>query len=425
MRTFRFALIPVFLLLSWALLHIPVGGYSSQTLFLFHFHADEKTRENSFTAGENTRPGLVYYRREVSENLTAYRVQRLSRDGHLLENFKIPVVPEKVPGIDIKQRPAGDGYLSAPDDGAFFIWYPQLGSYVFLFDSQGKFLWQKQESRYLQVYPGGDFLIAAAGDHSRVQFLKPDFVPVANIEGNLMLNYQLAAPDMPAGAEYHGCMVFIDGMVAMADLENSHVDIFNPAQTAKSVTCDLNRGAFLVQVEVHKQNAVGQTTIIDQLQYYQIKRSKTENKSAGEESDTAKKEKNLKAVSEPVFSIDLPGSYPVSLPLAWHPKGYGATVFFEGKENYGKLVMFDDTGEIIFTMSLKPYRGGMADAAEYRAGTYQENLFIYNSDLMLVMNKNGLSLLFEYPGIELVKPGFETLFMQNKNSVTALVAEKI
>ena len=128
----------------------------------------------------------VFYRRTGPGQ---YKVFGLGDDGSIVRTLSLP--GEQIQKADQTSISlAGkEGYITAPENGAYFIWYPQLVQQVYVFNEQGSFLWEKDESHYLQVLPRGRYIMAAAGDHSRMIFMNPDFKTQADFQGVLFTRF--------------------------------------------------------------------------------------------------------------------------------------------------------------------------------------------------------------------------------------------
>ncbi|MBS0618507.1 MAG: hypothetical protein JSR44_09975 [Spirochaetes bacterium] len=147
-----------------------------------------------------------------------------------------------------------EGYITAPDNGAYYIWYPQLGSQIYVFNERGNFLWEKEESHYLHVLPRGRYILAAAGDQSRMVFVNPDFKVQADFQGVLFNRYIMDDnPDL-SGAQI--CLGSLDGEVIVAHLDRKIYFRQKLGYALKSLACDLQTGdmAAIVERTADKQN---------------------------------------------------------------------------------------------------------------------------------------------------------------------------
>src|SRR5690606_27502589 len=100
------------------------------------------------TGGES--PALVFYRRTDTGQYAAYGINAA---GAIQRVIRLPG-GEITKADESKVSLAGkEGYITAPENGAYYIWYPQIGTQVYVFNEQGHFLWDKEESHYLNALP--------------------------------------------------------------------------------------------------------------------------------------------------------------------------------------------------------------------------------------------------------------------------------
>lgn len=222
----------------WLFWHIPVSATREVQL-------PELQSVTAFEAEPNANAATsrVFYRRKAPGQYSAYLV---SERGELVRTMQLPgttLTKADDSKISLENK---EGYITGAENGAFFIWYPQIGSQVYMFNEQGSFLWEKDESHYLHVLPRGRFIMAAAGDHSRLTFMNPDFKVQADFQGILFTHYLLDDnPDLTAQA----CLGSLDGEVIIAHFDRRLFMRTKLGYALKSLACDFRTGELAAIVE--------------------------------------------------------------------------------------------------------------------------------------------------------------------------------
>lgn len=186
----------------------------------------------------------VFYRRTGTGQ---YRAFGLSADGVIVKSLTLP--GEQIQKADQTSisLTGKEGYITAPENGAYYIWYPQLGAQVYVFNEQGSFLWEKDESHYLQVLPRGRFILAAAGDHSRMIFMNPDFKTQADFQGVLFTRY--IVDDNPDLKNAQVCLGSLDGEVIIAHIDHKVYLRQKLGYALKSLICNFETSELVAIVE--------------------------------------------------------------------------------------------------------------------------------------------------------------------------------
>ena len=222
----------------WVFWQIPVSA--THEVLLPELHS-----VTAFTAEPNASAvaARVFYQRKSTGQYSAHL---LSETGELVRTMQLPgSVLTKADDTKISLD-GKEGYITGAENGAFYIWYPQIGSQVYMFNEQGQFLWEKDESHYLHVLPKGRFIMAAAGDHSRLTFMNPDFKVQADFQGVLFTRYVLDDnPDLTAQA----CLGSLDGEVIVAHFDRRLFMRTKLGYALKSLMCDFNTGELAAIVE--------------------------------------------------------------------------------------------------------------------------------------------------------------------------------
>jgi len=238
---FRYAALT--LLTTWLLWQFPFA--STDTLDLpeitgYAAYGDVK-------AGDE-QPATVFYRREATGQ---YAVYGLNGTGQLVRSLRLPGQQIRKADESTINLANKEGYITGPENGAFYIWYPQLGTQVFVFNEQGSFLWEKEESHYLHVFPRGRYIMAAAGDHSRMLFMNPDFKVHADFQGVLFTRY--IVDDNPDLATGQVCLGSLDGEVIVAQLDRRIYLRQKIGYALKAMQCDFEKGVMAVIVEITEE----------------------------------------------------------------------------------------------------------------------------------------------------------------------------
>jgi hypothetical protein len=189
-------------------------------------------------------PALFFYRKTGTGQYAAYG---LTAAGSIARMLKLPgntLVRADQSQIQLTGK---EGYLTAPENGAYFIWYPQLGSQVYVFNENGSFLWEKEESRYLHVLRHGRYILAAAGDHSRMLFMNPDFKVQADFQGVLFT--QFSADDDPGLKYGQACLGSLDGEVIVLHLDRRIYSRQRLGYALKALACNFATGDMAAIVE--------------------------------------------------------------------------------------------------------------------------------------------------------------------------------
>ncbi|GAB4429350.1 MAG: hypothetical protein OHK0011_11750 [Turneriella sp.] len=246
------------------------------------------------TAQADSSPALFFYRRTDAGQYAAYG---LTPAGSIARVLNLP--GNVLTKADQSQVSLGgkEGYLTGPENGAFFIWYPQLGSQVYVFNESGSLLWEKEESRYLQVLRHGRFILAAAGDHSRMIFMNPDFKVQADFQG--LLFTQFSADDDPALKFGQACLGSLDGEVIVLHLDRKIYSRQRLGYALKAVACNFATGdmAAIVERTVTKDNKSRQADFLLRLNF---------NLLAGDDNSPAETLRQTAQAAEIVFESELP-----------------------------------------------------------------------------------------------------------------------
>lgn len=222
----------------WVFWQIPVNATDEVRL-------PELVAVTAFDAEPNANAtgARAFYRRTAPGQYKAYV---LSEAGEIVRTMQLPgSTLTKADNTTISLE-GKEGYITGAENGAFYVWYPQIGSQVYMFNEQGTFLWEKDESHYLHVLPRGRFIMAAAGDHSRLTFMNPDFKVQADFQGVLFTRYVLDDnPDLNAQA----CLGSLDGDTIVAHFDRRVYMRTHLGYALKSLACDFTTGELAAIVE--------------------------------------------------------------------------------------------------------------------------------------------------------------------------------
>lgn len=186
----------------------------------------------------------VFYRRT---GVGQYKAYSLDTAGQIMRIVSLPGNEiQKADQSSVKLE-GKEGYITAPANGAYYIWYPQIGQQVYVFNEQGNFLWEKEESHYLHALPFGRLIMAAAGDHSRMIFMNPDFKTQADFQGVLFTRF--VVDDNPEQKNAQVCLGSLDGEVIVAHIDRKVHLRQKLGYALKSLLCDFDKSELLAIVE--------------------------------------------------------------------------------------------------------------------------------------------------------------------------------
>ena len=250
-----------------------------------------------------------------------------------------------------------NGFSTYPVDGSYFILYPRLGTKVRVFNGKGEFLWERAESHYLLNFPYSNWIMAVAGDHSRVHVFKPNLEEQLDLEGHILLSYHFASNKED---KFDACMGFFGGSVAF--LKASKKKVFRKdlkTRSLKSIACNLQTADFVAQVE----NKSDEGRLFDTLYLGNIHEEK------------------------PRASLELDTYFPVTLPIEFEDQENWFAALVPGKEPF--IGLADEDG-FFQKVLLLPHRVKVADADEWRAEKLKSAVVFWNQQWVLMVNKDGL-----------------------------------
>ncbi len=385
----RALLLPACLLAGYFLLHIPVSSVTAPATVSPGYYIDLNEPANNISYQQGKQPVSLYYR-AASEPVSTFRVFQINERGGVEKQLSLPTGgPLTNASGEPVDPPRGSGFLTAPAEGAFYIWYPRLGRYVYVFDQRGRFLWRKQESRYLESFASGKFILAMAGDHSRALFFKPSLEKVNDVEGHLAITYRLRNDDKEK-ARYHACMGFLDGDIVFLNNETQKNKRISTNKTLKSLDCNLDTGEFVAQIEGRKQTERG-VVARDQLIFDNIEQA-----ISGDWQE----------------EVMLKDHFPQTLPLALHP---ALAVVVTGGPTGQRAVLIKDY-EIQQELSLAAFGQG-ASVEDWQSQVLPGGVVLYNSKALLYFKAEGLVFFQSLRKNQRVVAQGNTVFLQNSNHI--------
>jgi len=182
-------------------------------------------------------------------NINNFFIRKISGQPSEMEIITLPGDVDQVEQRNSFLLMKNDGYLTYPDNGNFYIWYPRLGRTVLYFDKNGTLLWEKGSSHYLQAMPGGKFIMALSGDHSRLFFLTPDLDIINSSEGLLFIQYQFNHQDSTDNIKSNDvCYATLNGDFIYANIAQQKKNQIHVNGIIKSIFCDFNKKEVLLQI---------------------------------------------------------------------------------------------------------------------------------------------------------------------------------
>lgn len=177
-----------------------------------------------------------------------YKVTKLDKQGSPLFSFEAPAAKDVTSVHETSYLLNKDGYVTYPQDGSFFLWYPKLGNHIFFYDQEGKFLWSRRNSHYLRAFPSGKYILAMVGDQSRAFIMLPDLSVIGSIEGSLLINYAFSDSPNPK-SPWQLCLGFLDGDVVYFDPLQKKDSRVNTGSVTKSIACSFENSFLAVHME--------------------------------------------------------------------------------------------------------------------------------------------------------------------------------
>lgn len=399
------------LLLTWFFWQIPFASIASVGL-------PEVTKKIALKGdlSASGAPAAFFYRKTGVGQYVAYG---LTEAGQVARVLQLPGASIKKADESTIRLEGKEGYITGSQNGTFFIWYPQLGSQIYLFNENGAFLWEKEESHYLHALPRGRFILAAAGDQSRILFMNPDFKVQADFQGMLFNGF--IADDRTELSRGQVCLSSLNGEVVVAQLDKKVYARQNLGYALKSIACNFETGdmAAIVERAVVKD---GKTSQKDFLERYAFDLSKEKQNS---EAQPASKS-TLKLLS----SVELPLKTTTQAIMAITPDTIcfverRATANTEGTNQRAFYFTKSRTGDLASILLPQSADGAPVNANQWKAATLRLDseeacLLVHPSQQLLVGNERGLLLHRTDLGGERVLQTQNKTFVQNRASVFLL-----
>lgn len=378
--------------LYFLLLLFPFSAYQPQSeMKMNFFHSLES--EKNFFAQTNENQTIAFVKRVRHEKGGShYSVRLLGDDGRLLRQFALP--PQK----EIQNTRLGDGFLTYPDDGSLFIWYPRLGRKIFYFDNEGRFLWELENTQYLKLFPSGRWLLTAAGDHSRFQIRLPNLETVADVEGMIFTDTHFTKQE-ELDESYQACSGFLNGDVVFIRLSNGaqqpveNVVRIEKQKLLKSLACNFSQNLFAVQLENKKD------TITDAIYLYKMPQKSFEK-------------------NELLFQFSLPDYYPYKLPLSISQSANAVSFLLPAVNELAQIIVLDKKGKPHFQMQIeKQNQRENFDADDWRVETLADYFIFWNQHSVYVVGLKGLIFTKDFSAIRAVKVVNNNLYVDSNKGI--------
>jgi len=374
------------------LFHIPVKKIHTPASIDPVFYHEVKTQKTIHTTVDADLREFVFHL-PVSGNYNAshqYEIHKLSRLGQPLLSFKMPL-DKDIPRKEVPEyTPEKEGFLTYPDNGSFFLWYPRLGTHTFFYDQDGQFLWARKSSHYLRAFPSGKYILSMTGDHSRAFYMLPDLSVMGSAEGTLLINQQFSN-EAPSDDSMQVCLGFLDGDIVMYNpAKKTEIRVSTKALT-KSLACNFHKKQVLVQTESGDTNIA-----VDMVRLGEIK------------GDPKKG-----ATLEWKFSLPLLDRYTSTLPIGLG-ETYGIVLLPE--KNALMVLAFDLKGKILYQSILSKENAG--DIEQWRIYPSPRGLVAWNSGEIYIFNPH--KIFEKKMPIENVAVKGDEIFIQNRDQVLAL-----
>ena len=384
--------------------HIPL----SSTVASFPLHEVYAFNAQESIEDKDQKVEFVWHRQ--NNDLNRHTLTLIDKSGNAVRTLVLP--PEKLKrdtGEEVKISSTAAGYLTYPENGEYFIWFPQLGSSILYFDSRGRFIWDRAESRYLQAFPDGKFVMAAAGDHSRVDFLTPNLDSLFTAEGLIFTQYFLQ--DAPERG-WHAAVVFINGVVQLFDLKNKFSVKVKLPGLLKGTDVDLQNGTIAGQME--EKSTIENNLVIRDIVYLTEPVLPEDFKSALDNESVKEKPtlSNFETVAVFQRQTNLPEFYPYSLPVA---QSNGQVAFLVPTQD-GVAIRIDNGTELRqFSLSMFTE----ASIESLRLSVINDHFLIFAPDLLAVASDSGIYWFKKFRDLQNIQVSQNRVIVNSERAVYA------
>jgi hypothetical protein len=330
----------------------------------------------------------------VSGNFNAshqYEIYKLSPSGDLKLSFKMPLDKDIPKKENPEYTPDKEGFVTYPENGSFYLWYPRLGTHTFFYDQDGQFLWSRKSSHYMKAFPSGKYILSMTGDNSRAFFLLPDLSVMGSVEGTLLINYQFSQ-EAPSDDAMQVCLEFLDGDIVFYNPAKKNEVRVSTGALTKSIACNFKKLYVAVQTESPDKN-----TAVDLLKLGKI--------------DSSGKNASINWK----FSLPLLDRYTSTLPVGLHDD-YGIILLPE--KNSLMVLAFDMSGKILFQSILAKDDPAEANIEEWRIYPAKKGLVAWNSNGIYIFNPQ--KIYEKKMSIDNVAIDGDEIFIQNRDQILAL-----
>lgn len=411
--------------LYFILLLFPFSSYTpQQEVTLRFFHSYQNNEASYLLANANTQTNIPFVQSLLPQNDTGgfsqYRIRQLDDGGNIRNEFIVP--PQKNLTIGNETiRINGNGFLTYPDDGSIFIWFPRLGGHVYYFDNEGRFLWQLNSTQYLQSFPSGRWMLSVAGDHSRFQIRLPNLEPMVDVEGMLLNDFRLSPVsssnhtddyDNKTENDYLLCGGFIDGDIAFVQPnveKEKQVKRIRTKKLLKSLWCNFSKNLFAVQLE-EKQEGIPR----DVIHFARIDKINKTDKAKDDDANTQPTFADTETFSSWLFSFPLPSYFPYKLPLAISGSGEEVALLLPTKEEHPQALLLDSQGELKYRLLLN---ANFFDPDDWRITVLGDNFIFWNSEALYVLRSGGLIFAKKIPSIKTVKIAAHNIYVNSQEGI--------
>lgn len=394
----------IIVVLYFVFLLFPFSSYTAPEQFSLRFFLEHsanqlfegytKANTNSSFARKN---GIPFARLLSEEGFSQYRVNRISDEGKILSSFRIPPQKELHNGQETIFI-GGSGFLTYPQDGSLFIWYPRLGNNVFFFDSEGRFLWNLQNSQYFKSFPNGRWLLSVSGDQSRFQIRQPNLETLLDVEGVLMNDFVMASFD-PASSRttnnkeqksYFACAGFLNGDIVFLNPNQKSQERLHGRHLLKSLNCNFSHNIFAVQLEEQKD---GKPYDVLHAAIMPVPQNSKEKSDA----QKVQEKKQEETFADWTFSYPLSKYYPYKIPLAVSTDAKVLSFLLPSEAELPARVFLLDisSGKLLYELSLSqeesnPSVANFSRPDDWRVNVLKNIFLFWNNHSLYVVGKNGL-----------------------------------
>ena len=272
-----------------------------------------------------------------------------------------------------------------------------------------KFFWKINESRYLKISQDGKYILAFSGDASRIEFLRPDMSSIVAVEGFLLHSYELQK-NTNAETQYQACVGFLNGDIALINLEKSEINRLSLKKPLKALSCDFERGYFVAQLGEDKISY----TKVNQ----EIEKNSNDTLIKVNFKDLKFNKNRIAKKYEIAFLVNLPQKFTFSLPITSFQNYLVGLI--PVTPNQLEIQLFDIEGEINKIYRWPDPISDFLELENFRIDKTEKVLIASSQSTIILLNNKGILHKQKFETIKRVLVKENSLFIQTKKGVLSL-----